>query len=152
MVRLNELKRRSDQIRNETRPGRNTALRIGSLFYDIVSEVEVIYSNLRRKTFVLNYIAIVISLVSIGFSVFKAEKISVMGADLLGWLVGILAILTTVLIGFQIYKAIEIDRIIDKKTAEIEKRVMTNLDEIVEDRIEIILNKKTDANDIATKN
>lgn len=59
-------------------------------------------------------VSLLLSAISISISVFRAEQIQLDGANLLGWLVGILAILVTVLIGWQIFASIEINKKLDE--------------------------------------
>ena len=112
---LEELKIRANQVRYETGREKNTAERIGSLFFDIISEMGCIYTSTNKRVFYVCYLSVILSITSILIHFFEIETISVAGADLLGWLVGILAILVTILIGFQIYKSIDLEKQIDKK-------------------------------------
>lgn len=136
------LKRRAEQISDETRPGMNTAKRIGGVFYDIVCEIENVYTKIKRRNFILSYMAVFISIISLILSFIKSDDISVDGANLLGLIVGVLAILVTVLIGFQIYKAIEIEDVIDKKMNSIEKRMHESLNDLADRIIETKLRDK----------
>jgi uncharacterized protein YacL len=112
---IGNLKRRSQEIASETRKGANTSERIGNLFYEIVSEIESVYKKTKQRNFILSYLAVVLSVVALILSFLKSDDITVDGANLLGWIIGILAVLVTVLIGFQIYRAIEIENVIEKK-------------------------------------
>ena len=140
------LKRRSEQISNETRPGMNTAKRIGSLFYDIVCEIEGVYKKTKKRNFIISYMAAIASVAALILSFMKSDDISVEGANLLGWIVGVLAILVTVLIGFQIYKAIEIEGVIDNKMNSLEKRMQDSLEDLADRIVEEKLNKKNQNN------
>jgi hypothetical protein len=42
---IENLKRRSKQVFEETRPKTNTAKRIGDIFYDTVCEIENVYNK-----------------------------------------------------------------------------------------------------------
>ena len=74
-------------------------------------------------------------------SIFKSDDIAVDGANLLGVMVGVLAFLVTLLIGFQIYKAIEVEDTIDNKMSSIESRIDESLKTYVEMKIEEKMNK-----------
>lgn len=52
---IENLKRRSQQVAEETRPGKNTSTRIGEIFYDIVCEIENVYRKINRRNFILSY-------------------------------------------------------------------------------------------------
>lgn len=56
-------------------------------------------------------------------------------------MVGVLAFLVTLLIGFQIYKAIEVEDTIDNKMSSIESRIDESLKTYVEMKIEEKMNK-----------
>ena len=126
------LKRRAEQISDETRKASITPKRVGGIFYDIVCEIENIYKRVKKRNFILSYMAIIISTISLILSFIKADDVSVEGANLLGWIVAVLAILVTVLIGFQIYKTIEIEDIIDKKMNSLEKRMHESLKDLAD--------------------
>lgn len=138
---LDELKKRANQVRYETGAGKNTSDRIGSLFYDIIVVSGGVYSSMKKRVFFVCYSAIIISLVSIIVSLLNVGKISTDGANLLGWIVGILAILVTILIGFQIYKTIELENKIDRYMADIEMKFSKELEDIVEIKIKKITSK-----------
>ncbi len=124
---IGNLKRRSQEVADESRKGANTAKKIGNLFYEIVCEIESIYKETKKKNFILSYFAAVISVVALILSFLKSDDITVDGANLLGCIVGILSLLVTILIGFQIYRAIEIENKIDKKLDSIESRMFESL-------------------------
>lgn len=87
---LENLKRRSQIVRDEKGKGKNTSERIGGIFYDIVTEIEHIYKKTNRKIFIFCFVSVIISIFSFIFSIFKSDDISVNGADLLGVMVGVL--------------------------------------------------------------
>ena len=138
---IENLKRRSQQVAEETRPGKNTSTRIGEIFYDIVCEIENVYRKINRRNFILSFVSIAISTISLILSIFKSDDIAVDGANLLGVMVGVLAFLVTLLIGFQIYKAIEVEDTIDNKMSSIESRIDESLKTYVEMKIEEKMNK-----------
>lgn len=138
---IENLKRRSQQVAEETRPGKNTSTRIGEIFYDIVCEIENVYRKINRRNFILSFVSIAISTISLILSIFKSDDIAVDGANLLGVMVGVLAFLVTLLIGFQIYKAIEVEDTIDNKMSSIESRIYESLKTYVEMKIEEKMNK-----------
>jgi hypothetical protein len=127
---IGSLKRRSQEIADETRKGANTAERVGKLFYDIVSEIERVYKKTKQRNFILSYFAVVLSAISLILSFVKSDDITVDGANLLGCIIGVLAVLVTILIGYQIYKTIEIENIIDKKMDSIESRMYESLKDL----------------------
>lgn len=137
-----DLKRRSQQVADETRTRKNTAKRIGNIFFDIVCEIENVYKKIRRRNFILSYMAVAISIISLIISFIKADDISVDGANLLGWIVGVLAILVTILIGFQIYKAIEVEDVIDNKMNSLERRMHESLKDLADIVFEEKLRKR----------
>jgi hypothetical protein len=143
---IGNLKRRAQEVANETRNGANTSERIGKLFYDIVSEIDKVYKKTKQKNFILSYLAIIFSIIAFTLSFIKSDDISVNGANLLGLIVGVLAVLVTVLIGFQIYKAIEVKNVIDKKMDSIEGRMYEALTDlasrIAEEKIKEFEKKK----------
>ncbi|WP_407477936.1 hypothetical protein [Elizabethkingia anophelis] len=69
-------------------------------------------------------------------SIFKSDDIQVDGANILGIIVGILAFLVTLLIGFQIYKSIEVEEAIEKKMSSIENRMIETLKTVIDVQIE----------------
>lgn len=144
---IGNLKRKSQEIANETRKGANTAKRIGDHFYDIVCEIENIYKKTKQRNFILSFLAIVFSITALILSFIKSDDITVEGANLLGWIIGVIAVLVTILIGFQIYKAIEIESVIDKKMNSIEGRMYDTLKDlasrIAEEKIKEIELEKT---------
>lgn len=83
-------------------------------FYDITTELESLYKKFEKRTFIISFISITISITSLILSIFKSDDIQVDGANILGIIVGILAFLVTLLIGFQIYKSIEVEEAIEK--------------------------------------
>lgn len=135
---IENLKNRSRQISTETRKGANTSERIGGLFFDFASEIANIHSVFQKRTFIISFIAITISISALILAIFKSDDISVNGANMLGVMVGVLALLVTLLIGFQIYKAIEVEETIDKKMSAIENRMI----EVLTTDIEIKLEKE----------
>ncbi|MBP7219569.1 MAG: hypothetical protein KA995_04000 [Paludibacteraceae bacterium] len=143
---IGNLKRRSQEIADETRKGANTAKRIGVLFYDIVSEIESIYKKSKQRNFILSYLAVVISVFALILSFLKSDDINVDGANLLGWIIAVLAVLVTLLIGFQIYRAIEIENVIEKKMDSIESRMFESLKDLAsrisEEKIRDIINEE----------
>lgn len=130
------LKRRSRNIITETRERSLTARIIGNMFLDLSTEVEKVYRVLKRRTFILNYVSILISIIALLLSIFKSDDITVDGANLMGVLVGVTSFLVTLLLGFQIYKAIEVEDSIDAKMDAIEERLTETLKTFVDQRIE----------------
>jgi len=141
---LENLKRRSRQVAEETRPKQNTAKRIGNIFYDTVCEIENLYRKINRRHFILSFVSTLMSLFSLILSIFKSDNINVNGANMLGVMVGVLAFLVTLLIGFQIYKAIEVEDTIDKKMSSIETKIYESLKTYVDVKIEEIIIKQHD--------
>ncbi|NHE58488.1 hypothetical protein [Cyclobacterium plantarum] len=139
---LGNLKGRSRQIQEEKRPKSISAERLGVLLFDIIIEIETIFKKVNRRTFILSFCSVLISITSLIFSIFKSDDITVNGANLLGVMVGVLTFLVTLLIGFQIYKAIEIEDTIDKKLSSIEGRIFDYLTTHVDVRIEEKLDEK----------
>jgi hypothetical protein len=133
---IENLKRRSQMVAEESRPKMNTAKRIGELFYDLTSEIEHVYKKIKRRNLILCYLSISISIVSLILSIFKSDDITVNAANMLGVIVGLLAFLVTLLIGFQIYKAIEVEDTIDKKMSLIETRIYQSLKTYVDVKIQ----------------
>ena len=133
---IESLKRRSQQVTEESRPHMNSAKRIGEIFYDVVCEMENVYKKINRRNFILCFLSIAISIVSLILSIFKSDDITVDAANMLGVIVGVLAFLVTLLIGFQIYKAIEVEDAIDKKMSSIEARIYESLKTYVDIKIE----------------
>jgi len=83
---------------------------------------------------VLSIAALAISLASIIFVLCRIEPITI---DWLGILIGILAILVTALIGFHIYKIIEIESIV-KKYNDLEDKLMKMIDDRFKDMPKLI--------------
>ena len=77
---------------------------------------------MRNKTAIF---AAIVAVIAIALSVYNScvniKPIYVDGLNMLGWIVGILAILVTILIGWQIYKTIDIDRSVERKLNEAKK-------------------------------
>jgi hypothetical protein len=138
---IENLKLRSQQVSEETRPKANTSKRIGDIFYDIVSEIENVYKKINRRNFILCFVSVIISITSLILSIFKSDDITVDAANMLGVIVGVLAFLVTLLLGFQIYKAIEVEDTIDKKMSSIESRIYETLKTYVDVKIEEKMNK-----------
>lgn len=67
-----------------------------------------------KKIHFLIWISIALSIIAIIMAFLSIDKIEIEGANLLGWLVGILAILVTTLITWQIYTLIDIRKIRDE--------------------------------------
>ena len=62
---IENLKRRSQIVKDEIGKGKNTTERIGGLFYDIVSEIENVYKKTNRNIFILCFISVIISIFSL---------------------------------------------------------------------------------------
>jgi hypothetical protein len=139
---IDDLKLRSQQIADETRPRQNTAERIGEMFFDIVVLIESVSKKINKRNFIFSFLSIVISTISLILSIFKSDDITVNGANLLGVMVGVLSFLVTLLIGFQIYKAIEVEDTIDTKMSSIEGRIYKSLQTYVEVKIDEKLKKQ----------
>ena len=133
---IENLKRRSQIVKDEIGKGKNTTERIGGLFYDIVSEIENVYKKTNRNIFILCFISLIISIFSLVLSVFKSDDITVDGANLLGVMVGVLSFLVTLILGYQIYKTIEIEDVIERKINSVEKRMYESIKDYVDIRIE----------------
>ena len=133
---IENLKRRSQIVKDEIGKGKNTTERIGGLFYDIVSEIENVYKKTNRNIFILCFISVIISIFSLVLSVFKSDDITVDGATLLGVMVGVLSFLVTLIFGYQIYKTIEIEDVIERKINSVEKRMYESIKDYVDIRIE----------------
>ncbi|MBP6576980.1 MAG: hypothetical protein KA796_12425 [Chryseobacterium sp.] len=133
---IENLKRRSQIVKDEIGKGKNTTERIGGLFYDIVSEIENVYKKTNRNIFILCFISVIISIFSLVLSVFKSDDITVDGANLLGVMVGVLSFLVTLILGYQIYKTIEIEDVIERKINSVEKRMYESIKDYVDIRIE----------------
>ena len=133
---IENLKRRSQIVKDEIGKGKNTTERIGGLFYDIVSEIENVYKKTNRNIFILCFISVIISIFSLVLSVFKSDDITVDGANLLGVMVGVLSFLVTLILGYQIYKTIEIEDVIERKITSVEKRMYESIKDYVDIRIE----------------
>ncbi|WP_304344335.1 hypothetical protein [Chryseobacterium koreense] len=133
---IENLKRRSQNVADETRKGKNTAERIGGLFFDVVSEIDNVYRKINRRMFILCFISITISIISLILSIFKSDDITIDGANLLGVMVGILSFLVTLILGYQIYKTIEIEDLIEKKMNAIEKTMRETLKDYIDIKIE----------------
>ena len=79
---------------------------------------------MRNKTAIFAAIVAVIAIaLSIYNSCINIKPIYVDGLNMLGWIVGILAILVTILIGWQIYKTIDIDRSVERKLNEAKREL-----------------------------
>ncbi len=65
----------------------------------------------------ISWTAIIIAVIALCASLFSIEKISAQGTDLIGWLIGILAIMVTTLIGWQIFALMDI-RKMQKEVAQ----------------------------------
>ena len=133
---IENLKRRSQIVKDEIGKGKNTTERIGGLFYDIVSEIENVYKKTNRNIFILCFISVIISIFSLVLSVFKSDDITVDGANLLGVMVGVLSFLVTLILGYQIYKTIEIEDVNERKINSVEKRMYESIKDYVDIRIE----------------
>ena len=82
------------------------------------------------------FISVIISIFSLVLSVFKSDDITVDGANLLGVMVGVLSFLVTLILGYQIYKTIEIEDVIERKINSVEKRMYESIKDYVDIRIE----------------
>ena len=69
--------------------------------------------------------SIAISVVAVIISFSEIESISVEGADLLGWIIGILSLLVTVLITWQIINVLSFERELNKKIKSSEEKLNT---------------------------
>jgi hypothetical protein len=138
---IENLKRRSQQIAEETRQGKNTAERIGTMFYDTAVEIGDVYKKINKRTFIMTFVSIVTSIASLVLSIFKSDDITVDGANLLGVMVGVLSFIVTLVLGYQIYKTIEIEEIIDRRMNSIESRMYDSLKTFIEVKIDEKMNK-----------
>ncbi|AKP51541.1 hypothetical protein [Cyclobacterium amurskyense] len=138
---LENLKGRAQQLKEERRPKSISSERLGSLLLDTINEIEIVYKKVNRRTFIFSFSSIIISFFSLIFSILKSDDITVNGANLLGVMVGVLTFLVTLLIGFQIYKAIEVEDAIDKKISSVENRIFEFLKTHVDIKIEEKLNE-----------
>lgn len=138
---IENLKRRSQQIAEETRQGKNTAERIGTMFYDTAVEIGEVYKKINKRTFIMTFVSIVTSIASLVLSIFKSDDITIDGANLLGVMVGVLSFIVTLILGYQIYKTIEIEEIIDRRMNSIESRMYDSLKTFIEVKIEEKMNK-----------
>ncbi len=127
---------------DESRRGANTSERIGTIFYDIVCEIDNVYRKINRRTFILCFVSIVISISSLILSIFKSDDITVDGANMLGVMVGVLSFIVTLILGYQIYKTIEIEDVIEKKMNSIEERMHESVKTLVEIKIQEKMEKK----------
>jgi hypothetical protein len=141
---IGNLKRRSQQVADETRTGQNTSKRIGRMFYDIVCEIENTYRKMNRRIFIVSFLSITVSITSLIFSIFKSDDITVDGANLLGVMVGILSFIVTLLLGYQIYKTIEIEDVIDKNMNSIEERMHDSLKTLIDVKVEEKIREKNE--------
>lgn len=123
-----DLKRRCNKIRTEDREKSITAEIIGSLIYDIVCQIELLEKKRNYKIYSVCFITLVLSVIAVTSAIFRAEFISIEGANLIGWIVGIITILVTVLIGFQIYKSIEIKDIINETINNTKEKIIKEVD------------------------
>jgi hypothetical protein len=138
---IENLKRRSQQISEESRPKSITSKRMGDMFYDVVTEIENVYKKINRRNFILSFVSVAISITSLILSICKSDDITVDASNMLGVIVGVLAFLVTLLLGFQIYKAIEVEDAIDKKMSSIESRIYESLKNYVDVKVEEKINK-----------
>lgn len=141
---LENLKTRSRQISTETRKGANTSDRIGNLFFDFADEIGNTRRLFQKRSFIISFISITISLFALILSFCKSDDITVNGANMLGVTVGVLAFLVTLLIGFQIYKAIEVEETIEKKMSAIEIRMLNVISTEIDTKIETLETRMRD--------
>jgi len=130
-----DLKRLSCRIKTEVRPKANTAERIGSLFYEIVCQMEKLENKRSYRIYFVCFLSLILSIIAIISAIFRAEFISVEGANLIGWIIGIIAVLVTVLIGFQIYKSIEIKDIINETINSTKEKIMKEIESELKNHI-----------------
>ena len=108
-----DLERRCNRISRETRKRAIKAEMVGTLLSDIVKQIGLVEKKKNYKSYCICFISLILSVIAIFLS-FRIGSISVEGYNLMGWLIGIITILVTILIGFQIYKSIELKDIINE--------------------------------------
>lgn len=86
----------------------------------------------------LSIAAIICSVIAICVSLPSAPNL---GMDYIGVIIGILSLLVTMLIGWQIYNVITVDKKIDGKIEQVSKYLSNNIKEINEETLEHIQKK-----------
>ena len=96
--------------------------RVNNINNSYVKDINVINNSTKNKVVIkqkyyslLSIISIIISIIAICISCYRTNNL---GFDYLGLLVGILALLVTIILGWNIYTAIHLNEIMDNKINE----------------------------------
>lgn len=97
----------------------NSYARDINVIKDITENSQIIHNKRNKCHLYISIITLVISIIALCVSCYRTPDL---GFDYMGVLVGILALLVTILLGWNIYVAVQLNEVMDKKIGEAQKR------------------------------
>lgn len=97
----------------------NSYARDINVIKDNTESKQIVYNKRNKSYLYISIITFIISIIALCVSCYRTPDL---GFDYMGVLVGILALLVAILLGWNIYAAVQLNEIMDKKIEEAQKR------------------------------